>query len=89
MNGLNEEREKLIQRIESVRAKLNRSIDEKEDYAAVYQYSVELGMLDRAVYGRPAISGNRRGPVFVFTFFVWPVGGRYERGEIPLLSNKT
>ena len=42
MNGLNEEREKLIQRIESVRAKLNRSIDEKEDYAAVYQYSVEL-----------------------------------------------
>lgn len=33
MNGLNEEREKLIQRIESVRAKLNRSIDEKEDYA--------------------------------------------------------
>ena len=31
MNGLNEEREKLIQRIESVRAKLNRSIDEKED----------------------------------------------------------
>lgn len=42
MNGLNEEREKLIQRIESVRAKLNRSIDEKEDYATVYQYSVEL-----------------------------------------------
>ena len=45
MNGLNEEREKLIQRIESVRAKLNRSIDEKEDYAAVYQYSVELDAL--------------------------------------------
>ena len=41
MNGLNEEREKLIQRIESVRAKLNRSID----YAAVYQYSVELDAL--------------------------------------------
>ena len=40
MNGLNEEREKLIQRIESVRAKLNRSIDEKEDYADVYQYIV-------------------------------------------------
>ena len=45
MNGLNEEREKLIQRIESVRAKLIRSIDEKEDYAAVYQYSVELDAL--------------------------------------------
>ena len=45
MNGLNEEREKLIQRIECVRVKLNRSIDEKEDYAIVYQYSVELDAL--------------------------------------------
>ena len=45
MNGLNEEREKLTQRIECVRVKLNRSIDEKEDYAVVYQYSVELDAL--------------------------------------------
>ena len=45
MNGLNEEREKLNQRIECVRVKLNRSIDEKEDYATVYQYSVELDAL--------------------------------------------
>lgn len=45
MNGLNEEREELIQRIERVRVKLNRSIDEKEDYATVYQYSVELDAL--------------------------------------------
>ena len=45
MSGLNEEREELIQRIECMRAKLNRSIDEKEDYAIVYQYSVELDAL--------------------------------------------
>ena len=88
MNGLNEEREKLIQRIECVRVKLNRSIDEKEDYATVYQYSVELdAMIEQKMAA--GYKRNRHGPVLEITFFDCPVGGRYERGEIPLLSNKT
>ena len=54
MNGLNEEREKLIQRIESVRAKLNRSIDEKEDYAA----GAGRSLCSRFLFG-PLVGGTK------------------------------
>lgn len=68
MNGLNEEREKLIQRIESVRAKLNRSIDEKEDYAAVYQYSVELDALIEQYMGGRLLAEPARAGLCVHVF---------------------
>ena len=38
-------KEELIGQIESVRKKLNDSIDSKEDYATIYEYSVELDKL--------------------------------------------
>ena len=81
MNGLNEEREKLIQRIESVRAKLNRSIDEKEDYAAVYQYSVELDALSSI--WRPAISGTGAGRSLSSRFLFGPLVGGTKEEKFP------
>ena len=81
MNGLNEEREKLIQRIESVRAKLNRSIDEKEDYAAVYQYSVELDALIEQYMA--AISGTGAGRSLCSRFLFGPLVGGTKEEKFP------
>ena len=80
MNGLNEEREKLIQRIESVRAKLNRSIDEKEDYAAVYQYSVEL---DALIEQSMAAGGTGAGRSLSSRFLFGPLVGGTKEEKFP------
>lgn len=41
-------KEELVQKIETAREKLNRSIENGEEYKAVYQYSVELDHLIEA-----------------------------------------
>lgn len=38
-------REDLVERIETMRQKLNESIDKKEQYDRIYQYSIELDEL--------------------------------------------
>ena len=38
-------KEELVQKIEAARKKLNRSIENGEEYKTVYQYSVELDHL--------------------------------------------
>lgn len=45
MKGLKEEREELIEKIETARRKMNQSIEAKEEYDTVYRYSVELDRL--------------------------------------------
>lgn len=39
------EKQRLIEKIEAARQKLNDSIDAKKDYDIIYQYSVELDQL--------------------------------------------
>ena len=41
-------KEELVQKIEAARKKLNRSIENGEEYKTVYQYSVELDHLIEA-----------------------------------------
>lgn len=38
-------KEELKEKIEAVREKLNRSIDERKEYTDIYRYSVELDQL--------------------------------------------
>ena len=39
------DKQRLIEKIEAARKKLNDSIDEKKDYDTIYRYSVELDQL--------------------------------------------
>lgn len=82
MNGLNEEREKLIQRIECVRVKLNRSMGEKEDYAVVYQYSVELDALIEQ-YMAATISRTGTGRSLCSRFLFGPLVGGTKEEKFP------
>jgi len=45
MNGQNEHKRRLAERIEEARRVLNNSIDRKEAYDIVYKHSVELDRL--------------------------------------------
>lgn len=42
---MKDEREILVEKIENARKRLNDSIDAKEDYGKIYDYSVELDRL--------------------------------------------
>ncbi|MCI8453957.1 MAG: Spo0E family sporulation regulatory protein-aspartic acid phosphatase [Lachnospiraceae bacterium] len=42
---MNEQKDQLVTKIEEARGKLNRSIDNKEDYDTIYQHSILLDTL--------------------------------------------